>query len=367
MSQSAPGPAAPPLPKQIVRYVRADDGVQLAWAQVGAGPVLVKAAHWITHLQAEWEVWPHWLGFFARHFRLLRYDERGCGMSDRDVGEVPLARSLADLEAVVAAAAPAEPFVLLGISHGAAAAVAFAAAHPERVSRLVLYGAFVRGIRHSASPEALRRFDAMLELVGAGWASDNSTFRQLFTSRFLPAGTPAQLARFNDLCLRATSGATAAQIITERSMLDCVDLLPRVGVPTLVVHARGDQVAPLAQARRIASEIAGAELVELDSRNHLLLPDEPAWEHFCAAVLDFTGRGTAHAADAEDAVFATLSPRERDVLGLLTQGLANAQIARRLAISDKTVRNHLSRVFDKLGVWTRAEAIVCARERGFGG
>lgn len=367
MSQPASQGAAPPLPKQVVRYVRADDGARLAWAETGSGPALVKAAHWITHLEAEWEVWPHWLRFFSAHFRLVRYDERGCGLSDRDVGAVPPARSLADLEAVVAAAAPAEPFVLLGISHGAAAAVAFAVAHPQRVSHLVLYGAFVRGIRHSGDAAALRRFDAMLELVAAGWGSDNPTFRQLFTSRFLPAATPAQVALFNDLCLRATSGANAARIIAERSTVDYADLLPRVKVPTLVVHARGDQIAPFGEARLLAAEIAGAELVELATRNHIVVPDEPAWERLCSAVLEFTGRGGTAARGGEDAAFAALSEREREVLALLAEGHSNAQIASRLAISDKTVRNHLSRVFDKLGVWSRAQAIVFARDRGFAG
>ncbi|HZX43508.1 MAG TPA: LuxR C-terminal-related transcriptional regulator, partial [Myxococcaceae bacterium] len=134
--------------------------------------------------------------------------------------------------------------------------------------------------------------------------------------------------------------------------------------PTLVVHARDDQVVPIEEARLIASRIAGAEFVELDSKNHILLEDEPAWKRFCGAVLEFTGLGGA--AGGEDPVFKALTRREREVLSLLTEGLGNADIAERLSLSEKTVRNHLSNLFDKLGVWTRAQAIVFARDRGFG-
>jgi DNA-binding NarL/FixJ family response regulator len=131
-----------------------------------------------------------------------------------------------------------------------------------------------------------------------------------------------------------------------------------VHVPTLVIHARNDVVTPIREGRLLAAQIAGAEFVELDSENHILLREEPAWARFQEVVLDFMGLQTSPSFD-------TLSPREREVLGLITEGLANAEIASRLEISEKTVRNHVSNLFDKLGVWTRAQAIVFARDHGF--
>ena len=136
-----------------------------------------------------------------------------------------------------------------------------------------------------------------------------------------------------------------------------------VRTPALVLHARNDAIAPFSEGRLLASEIPGAQFVELDSPNHVLLEHEPAWTRFQEAVLDFTGQ-TAPAA-ASDPVFDTLSRRERETLALLADGLSNAEIAERLGISEKTVRNRLSQLFDKLGVWSRAQAIVFARERGF--
>ena len=356
-----------PLPKQRIRYLRTDDGVRLAWAEAGSGPPLVKAAHWLSHLQYEWEspVWPHWLRFLATHFRFIRYDERGTGMSDCEVAEPKLERSTADLEAVIAAAAVGERFVLLGISHGAAAAVDFAVRHPERVSRLVLYGAPAQGVMIAAAEDAKRRYLAMRELLLHGWAGDNATFRQLFVAGFCPDADDELLAALKKLSREAISPSNLERVLASRGSLDVTELLSRVRVPTLVLHARGDRLVPLKQGQLVAATIPDAEFVELDSRNHILQANEPAWQRFCEAVLDFVG--VAPPPPAEDRAFATLSPREREVLALLAAGLGNAAIGSRLAISEKTVRNHVSHVFDKLGVWTRAQAIVFARDRGFGG
>jgi DNA-binding CsgD family transcriptional regulator len=206
-------------------------------------------------------------------------------------------------------------------------------------------------------------------LARYGWASDNPTFRQVFTSRFIPGGSDEQLRWFNELCRKTISAENAARLLEMRSTIDVRDLLPRIRTPTLVLHARGDEVIPLAQGRLLATEIPDAEFVELDSRNHVLLEDEPAWRRFREALADFTGVGGEPAGEAvgADEAFAELSPRECEVLALVAEGLSNAEIAGRLAISDKTVRNHLSHVFDKLGVSTRAQAIVFARDRGFSG
>jgi pimeloyl-ACP methyl ester carboxylesterase/DNA-binding CsgD family transcriptional regulator len=353
-------------PRQRIRYLRTGDGVQLAWAEAGAGPLLVKAANWLCHLQFEWEspVWSHWIRFFSSHFRFVRYDERGCGMTEGDGGELSVERWIEDLEAVVDAAGPREPFALLGISHGSAACIGYAVRHPERVSRMLLYGGYARGYSHRGDPEAEREYAAMRELFEVGWGKENPTFRQVFTSRFIPGGTPEQLSWFNDLCRLTVTPAMAGRLMQMRGDLNVVDLLEQVRVPTLVVHARQDAVVPLSEGRLLASAIPGAQFVELESKNHILLESEPAWTRFQQVALEFLGVPAATTA-GEDAAFASLSPREREVLALLTEGLANAEIGERLSISEKTVRNHISNLFDKLGVWTRAQAMVFARDRGF--
>jgi pimeloyl-ACP methyl ester carboxylesterase/DNA-binding CsgD family transcriptional regulator len=351
---------------QRIRYLRTADGVQLAWAEAGAGPPMVKAANWLTHLEYEWEspVWRHWIRFFSDHFRFVRYDERGCGMTDRAVGDLSFERWVDDLEAVIGAAGVREPVALLGISQGASVCIAYAVRHPERVSRLVLYGGYARGMARRGDAGALREYEAIIELVRRGWGRDNPVFRQVFTSRFVPVGaTPEQLDWFNDLCTKTTSAEIAAELMQRRAQIDVSALLGQVRAETLVVHSRNDAVCPIAEGRLLATAIPGAQFVELDSANHVLLGHEPAWTRFQEAVLEFVGM--AGGATDEDPAFASLSPREREVLVLITEGLGNAEIGERLAISEKTVRNHVSSVFDKLGVWTRAQAMVFARDRGF--
>ena len=361
--ESAPGQTSRPM-RQRIHYVTASDGLRLAWADAGEGAPLVKAANWLTHLEDEWEspVWQHWIRFFSEHFRFVRYDERGCGMSEWKTSDLSLDRWTADLDAVIGAAQPAAPVTLLGISQGAATCVRYAIQHPERVARLILYGGYSRGWQHRGA-DVTRTYRAIVDLVRDGWGKENPTFRQLFTSRFIPGGSAEQLQWFNDLCRKTTTGEVAARIMESRSVIDVRGDLGSVRVPTLVLHARGDEVQPLEEGQLLAAGIPGAEFVELDSRNHVLLEHEPAWRRFCDEVLEFT-RAPAPAS-AEDPAFAALSSRERQILALIAAGLGNAEIAERLAISEKTVRNHTSNVFDKLGVWTRAQAIVFARERGF--
>ena len=351
--------------RQRIRYVETPDGTRLAWAESGAGAPVVKAANWLTHLEYEWEspIWKHWLQFFSAHFRFIRYDERGCGMSEWRTGELDVDTWTSDLESVIDAAKLDEPLTLLGISQGAVACIAYAIRYPERVGRLILYGgyahgAFLRGTDHSRTT-----YRAMIELTRAGWGSDNESFRQVFTSRFIPDGTHEQLHWFNELCLKSTTGEIAARLFEARAVVDIESMLGDVRVPTLVLHSRNDAVVPVAEGRLLASAIPGAEFVELDSRNHVLLEAEPAWRRFQDAVLDWMRPARA----AGTPLFDALSERERQVLALMGDGLSNADIAGRLAISEKTVRNHASNIFDKLGVWSRAQAIVFARDRGFRG
>jgi pimeloyl-ACP methyl ester carboxylesterase/DNA-binding CsgD family transcriptional regulator len=329
--------------------------------------VLVKAANWLTHLEYEWEspVWRHWIRFFSDHFRYIRYDERGCGMTDRNVGDLSLERWVADVEDIVAAADLQEPFSLLGISQGGAICAAYAVKHPERVSKLVLYGGYARGPFQRGDAERASFYKAMIDMVRLEWGSDNPTFRQVFTSRFIPGGTEEQLEWYNDICRKTLTAQIAARLLESRAMIDVTSLLEEVRTPTLVLHASGDAVVPIAEGHILAAGIPGAQFIELDSKNHILLENEPAWERFRHEVLNFMELKAP--TRGEDPAFATLSPREREVLLLITEGLSNSQIAERLSISEKTVRNHVSNLFDKLGVWTRAQAIVFAIGRGFTG
>jgi pimeloyl-ACP methyl ester carboxylesterase/DNA-binding CsgD family transcriptional regulator len=350
--------------RQRIRYVRASDGVNLAWAEVGSGPLLVKAANWLTHLNFDLEspVWRHWIEFFSRHFRFVRYDERGCGLTDWNVSDLSTERWIADLETIVDAAGASEPFALLGISHGSAVAIGYAVRHPERLSHLILYGGYAAGYVHRGNPDALREYQTICDLLKIGWEKENPAFRQVFTSRFVPGGTQEQIAWFNDLCRKTTSSANAYALMQARARLNVEDLLEQVRTPTLVIHARQDEVCPFSAGRHLAARIPNAQLVALESPNHVLLEHEPAWSEFQRVILDFLGTPAPAAKP-----FESLSPREREVLALITEGLANAVIADRLAISEKTVRNHVSSVFDKLGVWSRAQAIVFARDHGFRG
>ena len=351
--------------RQHVRFVRAPDGTRLAWAESGHGPIVVKAANWLTHLEYEWEspVWKHWIQFFSEHCRLVRYDERGCGMSEWQGDNLSLDQWAGDLDSVVEAARPPGPVTLLGISQGASTCIRYAIRHPERVSRMILYGGYARGALRRHTPETEAAYRAMVDLARVAWGKTNPTFRQVFTSRFIPGGTHEQLEWFNDLCLKTTTGDVVASLFEARAVVDISASLAEVRVPTLVLHARDDEVIPIAEGRLVAGAIPGAEFVELDSRNHILLEHEPAWQRFRDAVRAFLRPEEA----GPDPVFAALSTRERQVLSLMGDGLSNIDIAERLHITEKTVRNHASNLFDKLGVWSRAQAIVFARDRGFTG
>jgi pimeloyl-ACP methyl ester carboxylesterase/DNA-binding CsgD family transcriptional regulator len=350
---------------QSIRYLKTRDGVKLAWAALGHGPVLVKAANWLSHLTYDLEspIWRHWIEFLSQHFRLIRYDERGSGMSDWEAADVSPARWAEDLEAVIAASDPGEQFVLLGMSQGAAAAITYAVRHPERISRLILYGGYSKGWAQRPESEGYRRYRAIVDLVQLGWGNDNPVFRQLFVAQFVPGASPEQFAWFNELCRRTTTPEMASRLLAARGDLNVRDLLALVRVPTLVLHARGDEIVPFEAGKHLAAEIPNAEFVSLDSRNHILLADEPAWAHFKDAVLEFTGRPRAFG--AQDPLLARLSMRERQILAAVVSGQSNSQIGAALFVSEKTVRNSLTRIFGKLGVRTRTQAALLARDRGF--
>lgn len=267
--------------RQDIRYCISSDGVRLAYATVGSGPPLVKASNWLTHLDLEWSspIWRHWWSALSLHHHVLRYDERGNGMSQRDVGDVGLDTWLQDLETVVDAAG-FERFPLLGISRGGPIAIAYAVKHPERVTHLVLYGAFAAGRIHVGSPDQIEERRALISLTRLGWGHDNPAFRRLFTARFIPEGTAEHEKWFDELQRISTSPEHAALLMERADTVNVRPLLPNVRTPTLVVHCDRDGAVPADRGREIAAAIPNARYVSLPGRNHLMLEDEPAWTMF---------------------------------------------------------------------------------------
>ncbi|MBX3312744.1 MAG: alpha/beta fold hydrolase [Actinobacteria bacterium] len=267
---------------QEIRFVRAADGTRLACGLVGEGPPLVRAAHWITHLDHDWRspVWHHWLVGLARHRTLVRYDERGCGLSEHDVDELSFEAYVRDLETVVDELG-LERFPLLGVSQGASVAVAYAARHPERVSHLVIYGGYAQGrLVRATTDEAAREAALQVEMIRLGWGRDDPSFRRFFTSSFIADAPPELWEAFAELLRRTCSADNAARLVESWSHIDVTDEAARVQAPTLVMHATGDLRIPAEQAHLLASLIPDARFVPLESRNHLLRPEEPAWGRF---------------------------------------------------------------------------------------
>jgi pimeloyl-ACP methyl ester carboxylesterase/DNA-binding CsgD family transcriptional regulator len=346
--------------RQHIRFCTATDGVRIAIASIGSGPPLLRAAHWLSHVEHDLEspVWKPWLGELSRHHTYIRYDQRGCGLSDHAVDDFSLDAWVGDLEAVVDSLGLSR-FPLIGMSQGGAVAVAYAVRHPQKVSHLVLPGAYARGaMRREPSAGARLEAETLVNLIRLGWGRDNPAFRQVFTNQFIPGGTPAQHDWWNELERLTASPENAARTLEAFHQVDVTDLAVQVRVPTLVLHSRGDARVPFDEGIRLAALIPGARFVPLDSDNHVLLESEPAWGQFLAEVRGFLGASSASAADD-----AALTSAEREVLRLVALGLDNGAIARELGKSEKTVRNQVSSVFQKLGVRTRAEAIVRVRDR----
>lgn len=287
--------ASPPEPTtprtrflQNIRFCKTSDGLSLAYAVSGSGPPLVKTANWLNHLEFDWEspVWRHFFSALSETNTLLRYDARGNGLSDWDVSNITLDSLVEDLRSVVDAAG-VQKFPLFALSQGCAVALEFALRWPERVSKLILFGGFARGWRIRGTQEDAEKGDALIKLARLGWGQDNPAFRQVFTSMFIPGGSPEQLAWFNELQRVTTSPANAATIIDKHGNIDATHCLGRVSTPTLVIHCRHDEMVPYKYGRELAAGIPEAKFVTLESSNHLILEQEPAWPRFLAEIKAF--------------------------------------------------------------------------------
>jgi pimeloyl-ACP methyl ester carboxylesterase/DNA-binding CsgD family transcriptional regulator len=353
--------------EQHIRFCTTSEGVRLAYATSGQGPPLIKVVNWLTHAELDWDspVWRHWLAELSSDHTLVRYDGRGCGLSDWEAPDYSFPAWVRDLETVVDSLGM-ERFALLGISRGAPVAIAYAVKHPERVSGLVLYGGFARGrLRRAITQAEAEHAEMLLKLIRLGWGQDSPAFRQVYATLFIPHGRPEQISWLNNLQRLSTSPEIAARLTATSFSIDVSQLAARVAAPTLVFHVQKDAVVSFEEGRQLARLIPGARFVPLPGENHILLADEPAWPRFLTNVRSFLDE-IATTMGTSGASFPTLTPREREVLDLVAQGFGNAEIAARLVMSPKTVRNHITNIFDKLGVNTRAQAIVLARESGLG-
>lgn len=294
LTTRAHDPAPPVAPaqtlRQVIRFCTATDGARIAYSTVGEGPPLVKAANWLNHLEHEWEspVWKHWVADLSQHHVFVRYDERGCGLSDWNVPDFSLDAWVRDLETVVDALG-VERFALLGISQGGAVAAAYAARHPERVSHLILYCAHARGWQHRGSAHELEAYEALTQLVRLGWGKNHPAFRQMFTTRFIPDAGPAEMEWFNDLQRITASPENAARFMDQFASVDVRPLLADIVAPTIVFHCQEDGVVPFNEGRLLAAGIRGAKFVPLPSRNHLVLAHEPAWQILLRELGEFLG------------------------------------------------------------------------------
>jgi pimeloyl-ACP methyl ester carboxylesterase/DNA-binding CsgD family transcriptional regulator len=355
-------------PAEQIRFCTSRNGARIAYATCGAGPPLVHAPHWVHHLKFDWDspVWRPWLAMMTRRHTLVRYDWRGCGLSDREGVEFDSESYLADLEAVIEAAG-VERFALFGMSQGSRTAMTYAVRHPERVSHLVLLGSSPCGrVVRGQSPQQAEEEQTRLKAIELGWTNETPAYSQFFTALHIPDATTEQTRSYNDLLRLTTSPGNAVALMRSFHHVDIRDVVPRVRCPTLVLHSRRESIIPFDEGRTVAALVPGARFVPLESRNHVPLDTEPAWQQFVAALDDFLPVAAPKSAATADLMIDDLTAREHQVLELVAQGLDNEAIGARLKISDKTVRNHVSIILSKLGVNSRVQAVVRAREAGFG-
>lgn len=282
--------ASPSLPggRQRVRYAKSPDGTKIAYATSGSGPKIMRAGHFLTHLEMNWNslIWRPYLDALGQGHTLIRYDQRGTGLSERALSVADLESQVADLEAV-ADASGLDRFPLIALSQGVPIAIEFAVRNPERVSRLVLYGGYAEGRALRDGGQSLGAAEAMMTLMREGWGKPQSAFMGAFTSLFCPGASPEQLSDLVQIQLSSTSPENAILIRMAIDRFSVIDQLHKVQAPTLVIHSRNDSVHPLSEGQKLASNIPNADFVVLESSNHLLLPDEPAWFEWARETLAF--------------------------------------------------------------------------------
>ncbi len=353
---------------QDIRFCTASDGVKLAYATSGEGPPLVMSATWLTHLEYQWQslAWRPWLDAFSRAHKLLRYDSRGCGLSDRDVRDLSFENWIRDFECIIDAAS-FRKFDMLATCWGGPVAIEYAARHPDRVNRLILYGTYARGrFRRDDRPEEIEKARVLVDLTRLGWGKENHAFVQVWASQYQPGGTLEHLRSWCDQQCAATSAETAVRLLEIGWNVDVRQAARKIKCPVLILHPARDAVVPIDEGRLIASLIPGSRFVQIDTENHMPLAEEPAWPHVVSEIERFLKQPVERAGARSSLPLADLTPRERAVLEGIAEGLDNAEIAASLGLSEKTVRNHITRVFDKIGVEHRYQAIVRAREAGLG-
>ena len=351
--------------EQRISFTTSTDNTQIAYALSGEGEPLVRAGTWLTHIQHDWEspVWSHWFRFMSKRHTLVRYDPRGCGLSERKVTDVSLNKWVDDL-AVVVDKLKLETFPLFGMSQGAAVSVMYALRYPERVSHLTLYAPMVTGWKGSKNPLALR-WAAMENLVLSGWGEENLAFPSMFAQLFIPDAQPDHIRWYAEIQKKSASKEVAVLIMKALGELRLFSLLEQLKVPTLIIQVAGDQAISPENAKGIAGKITNSRFVSIDSNNHILLENEPGWQQFKKIFTTHIPSGSdskaIHTGNSYE-LFEELSKREKEVLMQLVKGLSNKEIANALFISAKTVRNHVSNIFAKIGVTSRAQALVLAKE-----
>ena len=350
--------ASPQRTAPDYRFCTSSDGVTLATTSTGRGTPIVRAGTWLSHLECDVRhAEPRALiNVMAQSHTFIRYDSRGCGLSDRQVPSITFDDGVHDLEAVVDSYG-LDQFSLFGISMGAATAVAYAVKHPERVTHLVLVGGFMRSVFSTpgASERAVQEAELVIRNAELGWASPKPHFRQLFMAQLLARPTPQQQSDLEERMLLSMSPAVAASYLRNNYSIDVADLCARVKTPTLAFHSRNDALIGFEQGRKMAAAISGARFVPLEGQGHILQTTDAAWPVFCAESARFLG-------SADPAP--NLTKRQTEVLQAVARGLSDKQIAKLLGLSPRTVEMHVAGSLKALGCSSRAEAVHKASSAG---
>lgn len=350
-------------PTQDIRFCTTSDGVRLATATTGEGPPLVRVGTWLTHLECDAREADSWAAIqeFSRDHTYVRYDSRGCGLSDRRIPPLQFEDMVVDLEAVVDAHSQG-PVPLYGLSCGVPVAIAYAVRHPERVSRLILLNGFGRAYFSAKHPDpaVLEEANLLLNSARIGWNNQKSVFRQVFVSQLLGDGTSEMRRGIDERMRLSMAPDMAEQYLRKHYEMDVKAECAQLKCPVLVLHARGDQMVNFEQGRKLAAWIAGAHFVPLESDSHVLLGGSPAALQFFAEVRDFLG-----VTEKTDTHTARLSPRQSEILAHVAHGQTDKQIARELGLSPRTVEMHVAGAMKTLGCTTRAQAVHRADSEGF--